>query len=193
MAPQSSTYANGEVLTDPLRQTFVEIMKSQGIAEEVGEIIMVEPQELKGEHMATLSVYVKVEFKGGVRKPKNLFVKKHVNNAGHQEVTKKMRIMQKEGKFLFEFLPKMREFCGKFPGYAVCNRNCNLHKTTLYKWPFNQLGARHCWIVSPNVCTMTGKWSCSKTSFWTILGSCWTRRKNRIWILQSRFHVQFQF
>lgn len=112
-------YRNGEVLQGPLREKFVEIIRKQGITEEVGEIMMVEPQELKGEHMATASVYVQVEFKGGVRKPKNLFVKKPYNNSGHTEMTKQMRIMEKEGKFLHDFLPKMREFCGQISGYLI--------------------------------------------------------------------------
>lgn len=112
MAPSS----NQEILCDPLRQKFVDILKSHGILDEVETITMTEPPELKGEHMASCTVYVLVEFKDTSVKPKNLFCKKFSSNAAHIQFTKAMRIMEKEAAFFNEFLPKARECCKKYKG-----------------------------------------------------------------------------
>jgi hypothetical protein len=113
MSPSSSP---SEILCDPLRQKFIDILKSHGILHPVEKVIMTEPEELKGEHMATATVYVRIEYQDPSIKPKNLFVKKFPNNAAHTLFTKQMRIMEKESAFFNDFLPKAREFCKKYKG-----------------------------------------------------------------------------
>jgi len=77
---------------------------------------MTEPEELKGEHMASASAYVRIDFKDSSIKPKNLFVKKFTTSAAHTQFTKAMRVMEKESAFFNEFLPKARKFCQKHKG-----------------------------------------------------------------------------
>lgn len=131
MAPSSIH----EVLVDPMRQKFVDILKSNGILDEVETLTMNEPEELKGEHMASASAYVRVEFKDASIKPKNLFVKKFTSNAAHTQFTKAMRVMEKESAFFNEFLPKARKFCQKYKrlvgGYCIYKKLHTYNNTNI--------------------------------------------------------------
>jgi len=107
-----------QVVSDELKKKYEDILKVNGISDEVKTITSLEPEELKGEHMATATIYVQVEFKDPSIKPKNLFVKKFVENETYKDMVKKMQIMEKESNFFLNFLPEAQEFCKNYPGYA---------------------------------------------------------------------------
>jgi len=107
MPPQNHTTTASEELKDK----FVQILQKSGITDEVQEVLIKEPPELQGEHMATATVYVQINFKDATLKPKNLFVKKFASNELHTQMVKAMRIMEKESSFFNEFLPTANKFC----------------------------------------------------------------------------------
>jgi len=107
MAPSSADQAQ----QFELKAKISKALKTNGIMEEVNEIIMHEPEHLKGEHMATASWYVEVKFKNSSLKPKYLFMKNYFNNPTQTAMSKGMKIMDKESSFYLEFLPTARKFC----------------------------------------------------------------------------------
>lgn len=106
-------------MEDPLRQKFIDILNSNGIKDEVDKVVMTEPPELKGEHFATATVYLRFEFVDKSKKPKNLFVKKFTSNEAHTAFIRQGRIMEKEMSFFKEFLPKAKAFCAKYKGLVI--------------------------------------------------------------------------
>jgi len=97
--------------SEELKEKFIQILQKNGIADEVQEVLIKEPPELKGEHMATATVYVVINFKDANLKPKNLFVKRFPSNELQTQSVKAMRIMEKESSFFTEFLPGANSFC----------------------------------------------------------------------------------
>jgi hypothetical protein len=114
MAPSSKQ----EVASDDTKRKFCEILKKNGISDEVEEVLVHEPEHLKGEHLATASLYVEIKFKDSSIKPKHLFAKKFFDNPLQTAMVKEMKIMDKESSFYQEFLPYAREYCKKYPGYC---------------------------------------------------------------------------
>jgi len=96
---------------------FTEILKLNGISEEVERVVIHEPPELKGEHMATATVYARIEFKDASKRSKNLFVKRFFPSEVQTAMLKKMRIMEKEATFYNNFLPEIASFSKKFHRY----------------------------------------------------------------------------
>jgi len=95
-----------------LEAKLIRIMKTHGgVSDEIKKIIIHEPVELKGEHMATATVYGKVEFKDDSIPPRNIFIKKFTGNPLHNEWVQKIQIMEKESSFFNDFLPYATEFC----------------------------------------------------------------------------------
>jgi len=108
MAPSS---ADQEAQQVELKTKISNALKKNGVIEEVNDIVMHEPEHLKGEHMATASWYVEVKFNNSSLKPKYLFMKKYFNNPAQTAMAKGMKIMDKESSFYLEFLPTARKFC----------------------------------------------------------------------------------
>lgn len=78
---------------------------------EIADIEIYEPPELKGEHMATVTVYGKVKFQDKGVKDRNIFIKKFSGNPLHNEFIKMMKVMEKEASFFNEYLPYLQKFC----------------------------------------------------------------------------------
>lgn len=106
------------IASEDATQKFIKILENNGIFEQVKSVVITETPELKGEHMATATVYAKIEFKNPSVKPKNLFIKKYTDNEDHTAWVKEMKLMEKEATFYNDFLPALREFTGKFDGYS---------------------------------------------------------------------------
>jgi len=102
---------------DILKAKITKAVKDNGITSDVAEVVIIEPPELKGEHFATETVYAKIHFKDPSVKEKNLFVKKFSSNPLHTEMVKEMKFMEKEAGFFQKFLPFIRNFCKRFPGW----------------------------------------------------------------------------
>lgn len=116
--PLSEETAEVEEISPELHAKFCRILSDNGISSYVESIVMTHPPELKGEHMATATVYVTVNFKDKTIKPKNLFVKKFTNSEMFTKATKDMKLMDKESEFFNRFLPACREYCGQFEGWV---------------------------------------------------------------------------
>ncbi|OXA50931.1 uncharacterized protein LOC110853581 [Folsomia candida] len=99
-----------------LQEKLASILSDHGIKDEIDTITMVHPPELRGEHSATATVYVTINFKDVTKKAKNLFVKKFTNSELYTKASRDMKIMDKESEFFNKFLPACREFCAKFEG-----------------------------------------------------------------------------
>ncbi|OXA51215.1 uncharacterized protein LOC110853285 [Folsomia candida] len=115
MTPNPTVAIVEDVPTE-MQEKFASILSDHGIKDEIDTITMVHPPELKGEHMATATVYVTINFKDATKKPKNLFVKKFTNSELFTKASRDMKIMDKESEFFNKFLPACREFCAKFEG-----------------------------------------------------------------------------
>lgn len=105
-----------QISSEEVKQKYIDILKANGIADEVEKVSMHEPEFLRGEHFAALSIYVKVDFKDPSKKSKNLFVKKFVDNELHRSMVEAMRIMEKESYFFTKFLPAARDFAKRYEG-----------------------------------------------------------------------------
>jgi len=112
----SSPSSQPQIASDSVKEKYVEILKASGIFDQVERVTMFEPAELHGEHLATASEYVCVEFKDPSKSPKNLFVKKFSTGEVFEKIVREIRIMEKEATFFLDFLPQAREFCKRFPG-----------------------------------------------------------------------------
>jgi len=102
---------NTKPAPDELKEKFIGILQKNGITDEVREVLIKEPPELQGEHMATATVYAQINFTDEKLKPKNLFVKRFSSNEMHAQMIKAMRIMEKESSFFNDFLPAANKFC----------------------------------------------------------------------------------
>ncbi|CAL8123619.1 unnamed protein product [Orchesella dallaii] len=87
-----------------------EILKSNGITDEVSEVI-VGDSGLQGEGQSSQTQYVTVKFKNANVKPLNLFVKSHSDNASHSEFLEDTKLFEKEARFFVEYLPAAKAFC----------------------------------------------------------------------------------
>jgi len=117
MAPQHEVSEENSAPYTELKAKLIQILKTHGgIQDEIEKIIIREPPELKGEHMATATVYGKVEFKDESLRPKNIFIKKFMDNPMHTEWIKTMQVMEKESSFFNEYLPYAQKFCDNNTG-----------------------------------------------------------------------------
>ncbi|CAL8070771.1 unnamed protein product [Orchesella dallaii] len=107
----SSTSKN-EVLetSDEVTLKYKEIVKANGINDEVSEVI-VKSSGLLGEGFASLTQYVTINFQNPDIKPLHLFVKTHTSNSSHSEFLTESKLFEKEARFFMEYVPAAIEFC----------------------------------------------------------------------------------
>jgi len=101
-----------------LKEKILEILRNNNILDEVAEVTIHEPDHLKGEHMATATLYVEVKFKKASLKPKNLFAKRYFSYQTESS-SKEINIMENEASFYTKFIPAANEFCKKQSGYEI--------------------------------------------------------------------------
>lgn len=115
MASQNQDSASYEASAE-VKQKFESILVRNGITDQVDTVIITEPAHLKGEHFATSTVYVTINFKGKMVNERNLFLKRFASGEFLTESLKRGKIMEKEAEFYNTFLPACKEFCKEF-GY----------------------------------------------------------------------------
>jgi hypothetical protein len=101
-----------------LEEEFRKILAKDGISDEIEEVLLNEPDNIKGEHMGTACYYAEVKFKDKSIKPLHLFAKRFHANSAHTEMVKEMKVMDKEAAFYTKFLPAAKEHCMKYPGWV---------------------------------------------------------------------------
>ncbi|CAL8070781.1 unnamed protein product [Orchesella dallaii] len=96
--------------SDEVTLKFKEIVKANGITDEVSEVI-VKSAGLQGEGFASETKYVTINFQNPSIKPLYLFVKAHTSNSSHTEMLTGAKIFEKETNFFMDYVPAAIEFC----------------------------------------------------------------------------------
>jgi hypothetical protein len=95
-----------------LKKKYQEILSSNGINDEISQVVEISPENLIGEHMGSICEYITVKFARENCPPKELFVKKlyPVMPNPQQEAMMKTAMVN-EGKFLTAYVTEMKNFC----------------------------------------------------------------------------------
>jgi len=107
-----------EVKDLDLKAKYSEILSAHQINNEISEVIVKIPEDLIGEHMASICEYVTVNFKGGERGPKELFLKRQIPTQDSEQSVKFAHEMWVEGTFLTKFVLQLVELCEKKLGFV---------------------------------------------------------------------------
>ncbi|ODM93654.1 hypothetical protein Ocin01_13030 [Orchesella cincta] len=99
-----------EETPDEVSLKYKSILKSNGIHDEVSEVI-VKHSGLQGAGMASQQLYVTVKFADTNKLPLNLFVKAHTSNPSHSEMIDAINSFENESRFFMEYIPAAKEFC----------------------------------------------------------------------------------
>lgn len=96
---------------DILIKKYEEILKTNGIRDDISEVTEISPEEMKGAGTTSIPLYVTVKFKDKLIAPLHLFVKAKLSNESRNKMYESMKLWEKEVRFLTEYVPAVRQFC----------------------------------------------------------------------------------
>lgn len=98
-------------LTDhtEITEKFKEILKANGISEEVASVDVRKVDQQDG--MLSQTQHAKIKFVNPTVKELNLFVKVHTTSPTHSAMVAEFKAFEKEALFLSKYVPAAREFC----------------------------------------------------------------------------------
>jgi hypothetical protein len=104
-----------------LEEKYAEIFSRNGINDEI-ERVVVRSSGLAGEHFASITELATVEFKNGIRKPINLFVKK-ILPCQDGRALEMENLMIKEGTFLTTIVDELSQKNDRYLIYSFSHFN----------------------------------------------------------------------
>lgn len=87
------------------------ILRDNGIKDEILDINESSPPELQGAGMTSSLLYVTVKFKDSAIDPLHLFVKMQSPVGSRSKLVEDMKLVEKEVRFLTKYVPAVQEFC----------------------------------------------------------------------------------